>query len=99
VWFIQVTPENPKLRFDSDNGMRACKLSMRDPIARFFGRDDADHLPGSIQWNWAWMYGDGFGVLVVFRGQAIELVEPIEGHIYVPRADGSELAITYRKRL
>lgn len=99
VWFVQVTPENHRLRFDSDNGMRACKLSMRDPIARFFGRDDADHMPGSIQWNWGWMYGDGFGVLAVFRGEALELADPIEGHIYVPRLDGTELGITYRKRL
>lgn len=99
VWFVQVTPQNANYRFDSDNGMRACKRSMRDPIARFLGRDDADHEEGSIQWSWGWTYGDGFGALVLFGGECIELAEPVDGHIYVPRKDGSEIAITYRKRL
>lgn len=99
VWFVQVTPKHERYRFDSDNGMRACKRSMRDPIARYFGRDDADHMPDSLQWQWGWTYGAGFGVLVLFGGECMELAEPVDGHIYVPRADGSEIAITYRKRL
>lgn len=55
----------PKM-LDSDN-LAASAKHVRDTIAKCLGRDDNDHVPGSLQWSYGQAVNEAYGVRIVLH--------------------------------